>query len=202
MSACGSLREAYSPGHIVIPDQIFDFTHKRDRSFFGNGLVAHVSAADPFCKSLSGLLGNAVQETTSDYHLGGIFITIEGSRFSTKGESKLYRQWGIDIIGMTASPEVFLAREAEMCYATMAHVTDYDVWHVSEDTVTVEMVVRTLMKNVHLAQEIIVRLVDLINPGHICACESALKDAILTHPDKISPEIKQELHLLVSKYLD
>ncbi len=202
VSACGSLREAYSPGHIVIPDQIFDFTHNRERSFFGDGLVAHISVADPFCNALSDLLENAVQVTKSEYHGGGTYITIEGPRFSTKGESNLYRQWGIDIIGMTASPEVFLAREAEMCYATMAHVTDYDVWHVSEDSVTVEMVVRTLMKNIHLAQEIIVRMVDQINPDQICACENALRNAILTHPDKISPEKKQALHLLLSKYLD
>jgi 5'-methylthioadenosine phosphorylase len=202
VSACGSLREAYSPGHIVIPDQIFDLTHKRDRSFFGGGLVAHISTADPFCESLSGLLEKAVQETTSEYHRGGTFITIEGPRFSTKGESNLYRQWGIDIIGMTASPEVFLAREAEICYATMAHVTDYDVWHISEDAVTVDMVVRTLMKNVHLAQEIIIKLVDLIKPDHTCACENALQDAILTQRDNIIPEKKQELHLLISKYLD
>lgn len=202
ISACGSLREAYSPGHIIIPDQIFDFTHKRKRSFFSTGLIAHISAADPFCKSLSDLLEVAVNQRTTKYHRGGTFITIEGPRFSTKGESNLYRQWGIDIIGMTASPEVFLAREAEICYATMAHVTDYDVWHVSEDTVTVEMVVKTLLKNVKLAQEILVKLVDRINPEHICDCENALQNAILTNPDHISPEKKQELNLLINKYLD
>lgn len=202
VSACGSLREAYSPGHIIIPDQIFDFTHKRERSFFGNGLVAHISAADPFCQPLSGLLEKAVRETTPLFHRGGTYITIEGPRFSTKGESNLYRQWGIDIIGMTASPEVFLAREAEMCYATMAHVTDYDVWHVSEDTVTVEMVVKTLMKNIHLAQDIIVKLVDRIDPDRVCDCENALRDAVLTNHDHISQGKKQELHMLIAKYLD
>jgi len=202
VSACGSLRETYSPGHIIIPDQIFDFTHKRERSFFEDGLVAHISAADPFCQSLSGLLEKAVQETTSDYHRGGTYITIEGPRFSTKGESNLYRQWGIDIIGMTASPEIFFTPEAEMCYSTMAHVTDYDVWHISEDPVTVEMVVKTLLKNIHLAQDIIVKLVDWIDPDRICDCENALRDAVLTDPVHISPEKKQELHMLIEKYLD
>ena len=202
VSACGSLRETYSPGHIIIPDQIFDFTHKRKRSFFEKGLVAHISAADPFCKSLSDILEEATKETTTQYHRGGTYITIEGPRFSTKGESNLYRQWGIDIIGMTASPEVFLAREAEMCYATMAHVTDYDVWHVSEETVSVEMVVKTLAKNIHLAQEIIAKLVVRIDPDNICDCESALKGALITNPDHIDPDKKQELNILVEKYLD
>ncbi|MEA3327144.1 MAG: S-methyl-5'-thioadenosine phosphorylase [Chloroflexota bacterium] len=202
VSACGSLREAYSPGHIIIPDQIFDFTHKRKRSFFGKGLVAHISVADPFCGSLSDTLEEAIKETTAQYHRGGTYITIEGPRFSTKGESSLYRLWGIDIIGMTASPEVFLAREAEMCYTTMAHVTDYDVWHVSEEPVTVEVVVKTLMKNVRLAQEIIAKLVDLIDPDNICDCESALKDALITDPDHIDPEKRHELSIFVDKYLD
>ena len=201
VSACGSLRETYSPGHIIIPDQIFDFTHKRQRSFFGKGLVAHVSVADPFCMALSDVLEEATKATTTQYHRGGTYITIEGPRFSTKGESNLYRLWGIDIIGMTASPEVFLAREAEMCYTTMAHVTDYDVWHVSEDTVTVEMVVKTLLKNVRLAQEIIEKLVDLINPENICDCESALKDALITNHDAIDPDKRQELNILIDKYL-
>lgn len=202
VSACGSLREAYAPGHIIIPHQIFDFTHKRERSFFGKGLVAHVSVADPFCESLSDILEESLKELDATYHRGGVYITIEGPRFSTKGESGLYRQWGMDIIGMTASPEIFLAREAEICYTTMAHVTDYDVWHVSEETVTVEMVVRTLLKNVRIAQETIKKLVDKIDPSGHCQCEDALKDALITQPDHIDPPKREQLDLLLSKYLD
>ena len=202
VSACGSLREAYAPGHIVIPNQIFDFTHKRERSFFGKGLVAHVSVANPFCESLSDILEVSIKETDAKYHRGGTYVTIEGPRFSTKGESNLYRQWGMDIIGMTASPEVFLAREAEICYTTMAHVTDYDVWHVSEEPVTVEMVIRTLLKNVSIAQETIRKMVDQIDLAVGCDCQEALKDALITHPDQINPEKRQQLDLLINKYLD
>ena len=137
VSACGSLREDYAPGHIVIPDQLFDNTKGRERTFFGEGLVAHVSIADPFCTDLSDQLEAATRATGATTHRGGSFITIEGPRFSTKAESIVFRTWGMSLIGMTASPEAFLAREAEICYAVMAHVTDYDVWHVSEAPVTV-----------------------------------------------------------------
>lgn len=202
VSACGSLREAYAPGHIVIPNQIFDFTHKRDRSFFEKGLVVHVSVADPFCESLSDILEESLKASQAQYHRGGTYITIEGPRFSTKGESGLYRQWGMDIIGMTASPEVFLAREAEICYTTMAHVTDYDVWHVSEAPVTVEMVVRTLLKNVNLAQETIKKMVDLIEPSSHCGCEDTLKDSLITNHAIIPQEMKQRLGLLIDKYIN
>jgi 5'-methylthioadenosine phosphorylase len=152
ISACGSLREDYSPGQIVIPDQIFDFTHKRQRSFFGEGIVVHVSAPDPFCPDLSNEVFQAVLNTGATVHRSGTYITIEGPRFSTKAESNLYREWGMSIIGMTACPEVFLAREAEICYSTMAHVTDYDVWHMSEEPVTVEMVIKVLMANTEVAK--------------------------------------------------
>lgn len=202
VSACGSLREAYAPGHIVIPDQIFDFTHKRERSFFGKGLVAHVSVAEPFCGPLSDMLEEAVKANNAIYHRGGTYITIEGPRFSTKGESRLYRQWGLDIIGMTASPETFLAREAGLCYTTMAHVTDYDVWHISEASVTVEMVIETLKKNIKLAQDTIRTMVDLIDPDASCGCEDTLGTALITNPKAIDPEKREEVDLLVRKYLD
>lgn len=202
VSACGSLREAYAPGHILIPDQIFDFTHKRERSFFENGVVVHASVAEPYCASLSNLLEESLKANGATYHRGGTYITIEGPRFSTKGESRLFRQWGMDIIGMTASPEVFLAREAEMCYTTMAHVTDYDVWHVSEEPVTVEMVVRTLMKNVTLAQETIKQMVARIDPDQSCDCENALQNALITNPDHIHQEARDRLNLLIGKYLN
>jgi 5'-methylthioadenosine phosphorylase len=205
VSACGSLRDDYAPGHIVIPDQVFDFTHGRSRSFFGEGLVAHIGAANPYCPILSHQLFSAVNESGGVTHFGGTYITIEGPRFSTRGESHLYRSWGMSIIGMTCSPEVFLAREAEMCYATMAHVTDYDVWHTSEEPVSVEMVIRTLLKNTELAQNAIKRLIHLIVPERTrerpCECPHALESAVITHPDSIPPATRQKLDLLVGKYL-
>ena len=202
VSACGSLREAYAPGHILIPDQVFDFTHKRERSFFDEGLVAHVSVADPFCNSLSDILEKSLEEVHATYHRGGTFITIEGPRFSTKGESRMYRSWGMDIIGMTASPEVFLAREAEMCYATMAHISDFDVWHSTEEVVNVDMVVRTLEKNIILAQEAIKKMVERIEPESSCGCQSGMENAILTNPNYIDPIKREKLSLLVGKYLN
>lgn len=201
ISACGSLQEEFAPGHIVIPDQIYDNTHKRARSFFGEGLVAHISVADPFCADLSDQLETAVRAAGGIAHRGGSFITIEGPRFSTKAESNTYRSWGMSIIGMTASPEAFLAREAEICYATMAHVTDYDVWHVSEAPVTVEMVIQTLNKNTALAQDAVRVLAGNLKHQRDCDCEHALATALITRPDVIPAETRQKLDLLVNKYL-
>ena len=202
VSACGSLREDYAPGHIVIPDQLFDFSHKRPRTFFDDELVAHVSTAEPFCPALSKLLFNAVASCGATVHQGGTYITIEGPRFSTKAESHTFRSWGMSIIGMTASPEAFLAREAEICYAMMAHVTDYDVWHESEIPVTVEMVIRTLQKNTQLAQDAILNLVTLMNAKEACACDSALKDALISDLKVVSQRTRDKLSLLTHKYLD
>jgi 5'-methylthioadenosine phosphorylase len=201
ISACGSLQEEFAPGHIVIPDQIYDNTHQRARSFFGEGLVAHVSVANPFCSDLSDQLESAVRLAGGTAHRGGSFITIEGPRFSTKSESNTYRSWGMSIIGMTASPEAFLAREAEICYATMAHVTDYDVWHVSEAPVSVEMVIQTLNKNTTIAQEAVRILASQLRPERDCDCEQALATALITNKDVIPPETRQKLDLLVKKYL-
>ena len=201
ISACGSLQEEFAPGHIVIPDQVYDNTHKRARSFFGEGLVAHVSVADPFCRDLSDQLESAVRLAGGVVHRGGSFITIEGPRFSTKAESKTYRSWGMSIIGMTASPEVFLAREAEICYATMAHVTDYDVWHVSEAPVTVDMVIQTINKNTLLAQEAVRILVRNQKSERDCECEHALAAALITRKNNIPPETIKKLDLLINKYL-
>lgn len=201
ISACGSLQEQFAPGHIVIPDQIYDNTHGRARSFFGEGLVAHVSVADPFCGDLSGQLESAVGLAGGVVHRGGSFITIEGPRFSTKAESRAYRSWGMSIIGMTASPEAFLAREAEMCYATMAHVTDYDVWHVSEKPVTVEMVIETLHQNTAIAQKAVQILANRLNRHRACECGHALATALITRKDVIPPETVQKLDLLLNKYL-
>lgn len=201
ISACGSLREDYAPGGIVIPDQLFDYTHGRKRSFFEDGLVAHVSVAEPFCNSLSDQLRAAVAQTGARIHNGGVLITIEGPRFSTRGESNIYRAWGISIIGMTASPEAYLAREAEMCYAIMAHITDYDVWHMSEQPVTVEQIVRILNQNTRTAQKAISNLMDLLENSSPCNCEQALAGALITRPDDIPIETRQRLSLLVDKYL-
>lgn len=201
ISACGSLREEFAPGHIVIPDNIYDNTHQRARSFFGEGLVAHVSVADPFCADMSAQVESAVRAAGGVVHRGGSFITIEGPRFSTKAESNTYRAWGMSIIGMTASPEAFLAREAEICYATMAHVTDYDVWRVSEEPVTVEMVIQTLNKNTALAQEAIRIMARNLKLERDCDCENALSTALITRPDVIPAETRKKLDLLVKKYL-
>jgi len=203
VSACGSLREDYKPGEIVIPDQVYDNTHKRARTFFENGLVVHVSTADPFCAELNHSLAQALEEEGATYHEGGAYITIEGPRFSTRAESNTFRLWGMSLVGMTCSPEVFLAREAEICYATMAHVTDYDCWHISEEPVTVEMVVKTLMKNTATAQNTLVRLADILSKTEDadCACQHSLENAIITNPLRINSATKEKLGLLVNKYL-
>lgn len=203
VSACGSLREDFAPGNIVIPDQIYDNTKgKRDHTFFGNKLVAHISVAEPFSAELSAALSQSARQANGTVHDGGTFITIEGPRFSTKGESNLFRQWGMDIVGMTASPEAFLAAEAEIAYACMAHVTDYDVWHESEEPVTVEMVIKVLMQNTTLAQHTISHLVQNMDswagdfPVH-----HALRDALITDRRKIPESTKVDLAPLVGKYL-
>ena len=202
ISACGSLREDYALGDIVIPDQLFDFTKDRKRSFFGRGLVAHISIPDPFCADLSEIVYQAVKKTGNNVHLGGSYITVEGPRFSTRAESNTFRTWGMSLIGMTTSPEAFLAKEAEICYATLAHVTDYDVWHISEEPVTVDMVIETLNRNTKIAQEAVYNLVSKLNRERLCDCEHALASALITDLDEIPPETRQRLGLLVDKYLD
>jgi 5'-methylthioadenosine phosphorylase len=201
ISACGSLREDYVPGHIVIPDQVFDLTKGRSRTFFGEGLVAHVGVAEPFCPDLSTQLEGAVRRTGATVHRGGSFVTIEGPRFSTKAESNVYRSWGMSIIGMTTSPEAFLAREAEICYAVMAHVTDYDVWHVSEAPVTVEMVIQVLNQNTTIAQQAIGNLIKSLPVERTCECPRALATALITNPAAIPADTRRKLDLLIGKYL-
>lgn len=202
ISACGSLREDYAPGDIVIPDQLFDFTKGRQSSFFGEGLVAHISIPEPFCTDLSEQIYTAVKMTGNNVHMGGTFITVEGPRFSTKAESNAFRGWGMSLIGMTTSPEAFLAREAEICYSTIAHVTDYDVWHVSEQPVTVEMVIEILNRNAQIAQESIRHLINLLDFDKTCECQHALADALITDPQVIPPETRQRLAPLIDKYLN
>jgi 5'-methylthioadenosine phosphorylase len=201
ISACGSLREDFAPGDLAIPDQLFDLTRDRKRSFFGAGLVAHVSVADPFCLDFSEHLFRACQATGAIVHHGGAFITVEGPRFSTKAESNTYRAWGMSLIGMTASPEAFLAREAELCYAVMAHVTDYDVWHIGEEPVSVEAVIAVLTRNTKVAQDAVSNLARDLPSERPCDCPHALRESLITNPAVIPAETRQKLDLLVGKYL-
>jgi 5'-methylthioadenosine phosphorylase len=201
VSACGSLREELAPRHIVIPDQVFDRTRGRPLTFFGNGLVAHVGLAEPFCAEFSRLVYEAVQQSGATVHKGATFVTVEGPRFSTKAESKLFRQWGCDIIGMTAIPEANLAREAEMCYCCMAHVTDYDVWHVEEKPVTVAMVIERLLSNVDVSKRAIVNLVPTLPAERHCDCGHALRDALITDRAVIPDRIKRDLAPIIGKYI-
>jgi 5'-methylthioadenosine phosphorylase len=204
VSACGSLREEYAPGDIVIPDQLYDHTKgQRPMTFFGRGLVAHVGVAHPFSPELSRAVADAASANGATVHEGGAFITIEGPRFSTKGESQVYRQWGMSIIGMTTSPEAFLAAEAEMAYACMAHVTDYDVWHESEGPVTVEKVIQVLRHNTKVAQDVISQLArTMASWAGDYPIHYALKDALITDRDRIPAELKADLAPLVGKYLE
>ncbi len=204
ISACGSMREDYAPRHIVIPDQIFDRTKGRLSSFFGEGLVAHVGFDEPYCAELSDLVYQAVSKTGATVHKGGTFIVIEGPQFSTKAESRIYRQWGVDIIGMTALPEAKLAREAELCYACMAHVTDYDVWHETEQPVTVAMLINNLMANAEVTKEALAYLAPMIAQKRdwSCECSSALSTAIITQRDHIPDDVRNRLGLLIDRYLE
>lgn len=200
VSACGSLREDYAPGDVVIPTQLFDFTHLRHRSFFDEpGLVAHVGVAEPFCNAFGKQLYKAAKKAKAKAHLGGSYITIEGPRFSTRSESNNFRSWGHSIIGMTTSPEAFLAREAELCYAVMAHVTDFDVWH--EEPVNVEMVISTMQKNLRMAQQAVQNLAASLDLEQDCDCGRALASALVTDAKYVSKAQRKKLGLLVDKYL-
>jgi 5'-methylthioadenosine phosphorylase len=201
VSACGSLRDHLQPRDIVVPDQLFDFTKgKRAASFFDAGVVGHVSVGDPLSKGLSAAIAAAARQAGGIVHEGGTFITVEGPRFSTRAESHAFRAWGCDIIGMTACPEAFLAREAEMDFGIMAHVTDYDVWHEEEDEVTVEMVIERLHANLELAQKAIVNIVEAVETlPHESA--GAMKFAVMTARERITPEAKERLKLLAGDYL-
>ena len=200
-SAVGSLKEEYKPLDIVIPDQFIDRTKGRISTFFGRGLAAHVGFAHPFCKILTRVVNTSGQASGATVHVGGTYVCMEGPQFSTLAESKLYRSWGADIIGMTNLQEAKLAREAEICYSTIALVTDYDCWHPDHDSVTVEMVIANLMQNAKTAQHIIANAVASLPYERSCECASALKYALITRPDAIPPQVRQELAPLVGKYL-
>lgn len=202
ISACGSLREDFAPLDIVIPDQLYDRTKNRPNTFFGEGLVVHISFADPFCPELSQVLYDAAVHAGARVHKGGRLIVIDGPQFSTKAESETYRAMKMDIIGMTAIPEAKLAREAEICYATIAMVTDYDVWHPAHDSVTVEMVVQNLLRNAEMGKRIVRYVADEIpTTREHCPCPNALKDAIITARDRIPASTRRKLGILLDKYL-
>ena len=201
VSAVGSLREEFRPLDLVVPDQLIDRTRGRASTFFGDGIVAHISFGDPFCPELRTLLHKAASQTGAKVHPSGACIVMEGPAFSTRAESRMYQSWGADIIGMTALPEAKLAREAEICYATLACVTDYDCWRQSEAPVDVAMIVENLRRNVATAQDALRRLVPAIPAHRKCPCATALAGAIITAPDRISQAARERLSLIAGKYL-
>jgi 5'-methylthioadenosine phosphorylase len=200
-SAVGSLKHEYKPLDLVIPDQFMDRTSGRMSTFFGQGLVAHVGFAHPFCPHLSEVAYRAGLDAKATMHKGGTYVCMEGPQFSTLAESKLYRSWGMDIIGMTNLQEAKLAREAEICYTTIALVTDYDCWHPEHDQVTVDMIVANLMQNATTAQHVIADAVGRLPFERTCECGSALKHALITRPEAIPADVKKKLAPIVSKYL-
>jgi 5'-methylthioadenosine phosphorylase len=206
VSACGSLQEHLAPGDIVVPDQLYDRTRLRSLSFFDDatvgtdGIVVHVSVANPFCEFLSEVCYRAVQATGAPAHMGGTFVTIEGPRFSTKAESRAFRQLGFSIVGMTATPEAFLAREAEMSYAIMAHITDYDVWHDSEEPVTVDAVIRVVQHNAEVAKQSVRTAVRTLDQAGPSPYRNALQDALITRKDLWPAAAVEKLDLLIGKY--
>jgi len=202
VSAVGSLKEEYRPRDIVVPDQLIDRTKGRPSTFFEGGIVAHIAFAEPFCGDTRRALVSACREVGAPVHDGGTYVVIEGPAFSTRAESFLYRSWGADIIGMTALPEAKLAREAEICYATLAFVTDYDCWHPEHDSVTVEMVLENLRRSAETALRVLRTVIPrLAGMPRTCPCPHALQNAIVTARDRIPPEARQRLALLVDRYL-
>ncbi len=202
VSAVGSMKEDLRPLDVVLPDQFIDWTKQRPSTFFGGGVVAHVSLADPVCPVLLDGLHAAARHAGARAHRGGTYLCIEGPQFSTRAESHLYRSFGVDVIGMTNAQEVKLAREAEICYATMAMVTDYDCWREEEEPVTVEEVVARLNDNARAAQSILAHLAAVLPPDRACPCSGALKNAVLTDRARVPREARERLRLLVGRYLD
>jgi 5'-methylthioadenosine phosphorylase len=201
VSAVGSMKETIKPGHLVLPDQFIDLTKQRAATFFGGGLVAHVAFAQPVCHTIVRAMSGAARSLGTTVHEAGTYLCIEGPQFSSRGESLLYRQWGVDVIGMTNMPEAKLAREAELCYATMALATDYDCWRESEEAVTVEMILATLQKNVELAKRVIRSTLPVAREPRTCLCATALQQAIVTAPQKIPKAVRSRLDLLIGTYL-
>ncbi|MBN1152539.1 MAG: S-methyl-5'-thioadenosine phosphorylase [Dehalococcoidia bacterium] len=201
INAVGSLREEMAPMDIVIPDQVIDRTRHRVDTFFENGIVAHVSLAEPFCTEMRSCAGAAAEWAGARVHLGGTYIAMEGPQFSTRAESQLYRSWGAHIIGMTALPEAKLAREAEMCYAAVAFVTDYDCWHPDHESVTTEMIIGCLLKGADTARAIVRRVIETLPESRSCNCGSALDSAIVTSPELVPAEVKKRLAPIAGRHL-
>ncbi|MBI3403400.1 MAG: S-methyl-5'-thioadenosine phosphorylase [Acidobacteria bacterium] len=200
-SAVGSLKYEYKPQDILVPDQFFDRTKGRISTFFGRGLVAHVAFAHPLCGDLSKIAADSATAVGATVHRGGTYVNMEGPQFSTLAESRLYRSWGMDVIGMTNLQEAKLAREAEMCYATLALVTDYDCWHPDHDSVTVDLIIANLMQNALTAQKTIAEAVGRLTGPRTCGCKDALATAIITRPEHVPARTKQELAPIIGKYM-
>ncbi|MFH1190216.1 MAG: S-methyl-5'-thioadenosine phosphorylase [Candidatus Omnitrophota bacterium] len=202
VSACGSLKKELKPLDIVIPDQFVDRTSQARRmTFFREGIVAHIQFADPVCPDLAGILYEAGRKAGANIHMGGTYLNMEGPQFSTRAESNLYRSWGMDVIGMTNIGEARLAREAEICYATLACITDYDCWYQSEEQVSLEMIIQNLLKNVDRSKIILAEALPRLAGHRTCVCASALKDAIVTDPKVIPAKTKEKLELIIGKYI-
>jgi len=201
ISAVGSMKESIRPLDLVIPDQFVDMTKRRISTFFGEGIVGHVGMAEPICADLATILEKSARQAGARVHRGGTYVCIEGPQFSTKAESRVYRSWGVDVIGMTNVPEVKLAREAELCYATLALATDYDVWHETEEAVSVEAVIKNLLQNVATAKDVLARAIPQIAPPRTCPCPRLLENAIITDPKAVPITARRRLELLIGKYL-
>ena len=200
ISAVGSMKETIHPLDLVVPSQFYDATRRRVSTFFGEGIVAHVGMADPVCPTLADALEKAGRASGATVHRGGTYICIEGPQFSTKAESRIYRDWGVDVIGMTNMPEAKLAREAELCYATLALVTDYDVWHDDHAAVSVESVIQNLLRNVATAKDVLRRVIPAVGAPRTCPCPDLLRNAVITSPAAFPIATRRRLELLVGKY--
>jgi 5'-methylthioadenosine phosphorylase len=201
VSAVGSLREEFQPLHLVVPDQIIDRTRARASTFFGDGLVAHVALADPFCPVLSEIVYESAREAGAATHRGGTYVVMEGPAFSTRAESRLYRSWGADVIGMTALPEAKLAREAEMCYVTLASVTDYDSWYEAHAEVTAEMIISNLNRNVAICRRVVAEAVRRLPEARRCFCATSLNDALVTPFHLVPDRTKKVLAPIIGRFL-
>jgi 5'-methylthioadenosine phosphorylase len=200
-NSCGSFKEELKPGHLLVPDQIIDRTRQRVGTFFGEGVVAHIQFADPFCPVLSDIVYNAAKEAGATVHQGGTFVAMEGPAFSTRAESRLYKSWGADVLGMTVLPEAKLAREAEICYASIACITDYDSWRETAETVTVDAILTTMRNNIDFAKKTIKLAAGRVPSVRHCACANALGPAIVTDPAAMPAATKKKLDLLIGKYI-
>ncbi len=200
-NSCGSFKEELKPGHLIVPDQIIDRTRQRASTFFGGDIVAHIQFADPFCQVLSDIVYATAKEAGATVHKGGTFIAMEGPAFSTRAESRLYKSWGADVLGMTVLPEAKLAREAEICYASIACISDYDSWHETNETVTVEAILTTMRNNIDFAKKAILLTAGRVPPKRYCACACALAPALVTDHGAISAATHQKLNLLIGKYI-